>query len=87
MYSGDFLETLEDSHFFTMCKNNVEGKFQWTDWSDCSVSCGGGLQIKNSTCVPEYVKCFGIPTLERSCRNQVCPTEIWICNDWNNCTV
>ena len=87
MYSDDFLQTFEKSDFFNMCKKTVEGKFQWKEWSDCSVSCGGGHQTQIAVaCVPEYAVCNGIQILERSCNDQVCPIGQWAWNDWSDCT-
>ena len=87
MYSESFLQTFEKSDFFNMCKKTVEGKFQWKEWGDCSVSCGEGLQTKIAiSCVPEYAICYGIPILERSCNDQVCPVGQWTWNEWSECT-
>ena len=87
MYSDSFLQTFEKSDFFNMCKKTVEGKFQWKEWSDCSVSCGGGHQTQIAVaCVPEYAVCNGIQILERSCNDQVCPIGQWAWNDWSDCT-
>ena len=65
----------------------VEGKFQWNEWNDCSVSCGGGFQTKIvNSCVPDYAICFGIQIIEQTCNNQECPIGQWIWNDWSECT-
>ena len=74
MYSYNFLQTFEKSYFFKMCKTEVEGKLQWGEWNDCSVSCGSGIQLKIATaCIPEYVSCRGIQILEQSCNENDCP--------------
>ena len=87
MYSDDFLQTFEKSDFFTVCKKSVDGKLQWKEWGECSVSCGGGFQTKiASSCVPYYAVCYDIPILERSCNDQACPIGQWNWNDWSECT-
>ena len=87
MYSDDFLQTFEKSDFFTMCKKTVEGKLQWKEWGDCSVSCGGGFQTKiASSCIPDYAVCYDIPIQERACNDQACPIGQWTWNDWSECT-
>ena len=87
MYSDDFILTFDKSDFFGTCKKTVKGKLQWKEWSDCSVSCGGGLQTKiASSCVPDYAICYEIPILERNCNEHVCQVGQWTWNDWSECT-
>ena len=87
MYSEDFLQAFEKSDFFTICKKTVTGKLKWKDWSDCSVSCGGGTQTKiASSCVPDYAVCYGIQILERTCEVHACPIGQWSWNDWGQCS-
>ena len=86
-YSEDFIQTFENSEFFTTCKKSVEGKFQWREWGACSVNCGGGIQTKIATsCLPNYAVCYGIQVLERTCNNQACPIGQWIWSNWSECT-
>lgn len=74
MYSENFLQTFEKSDFFKICQNTVEGKLQWKEWNDCSVSCGGGFQSKIAVaCLPHYAVCNGLQILERNCNENVCP--------------
>ena len=76
MYSDNFLQTFENSDFFTMCKKTVEGKLQWKEWNHCSVTCGGGFQSKIAiACVPDYAVCYDIPILEQSCNEEACPVQ------------
>ena len=74
MYSHIFLQTFEESDFFKICQNTVEGKLQWKEWNHCSVSCGGGFQRKIAVaCVPQYAVCNGIQILEQTCNEIACP--------------
>ena len=87
MYSDDFVQTFERSDFFSSCKKSVDGKLQWQEWSECNVLCGGGIQTKiASSCVPDYAVCHGIPILERTCNEHVCPIGQWTWNDWSECS-
>ena len=74
IYTDDFLTTFEKSDFFATCKNTVEGKLSWNDWSDCSVSCGGGYKLRIAhACIPSYAHCFDLPVVEDSCNTELCP--------------
>ena len=87
MYSDNFLQTFEDSNFFEECKKTVEGKMLWKEWSDCSVSCGGGYQTQiAAACVPDYAVCYGIQIFERSCNDLACPIGQWTWNEWSDCS-
>ncbi|XP_078487952.1 uncharacterized protein LOC100179634 isoform X3 [Ciona intestinalis] len=61
---------------------------QWTTWSDCSATCGGGLQSQQRYCVneqPGQPGCEGQAFNSRFCNSQVCPT--WSdYGDWSDCT-
>ena len=74
MYSGNFLQTFENSFFYEMCRKTVKGKLQWKEWNHCSVSCGGGFQRKIAVaCIPHYTACNGIQILEQPCNENACP--------------
>lgn len=59
----------------------------WTYWSDCSKSCGGGIQYRRRRCIPsscpysdpKYNKCYGSEYEERKCNEKCCP-------GWTNIT-
>ena len=49
----------------------------WSEWTECSRTCGGGRQGRSRTCVigpdAEFVQCTG-PLLDaRNCNAQPCP--------------
>jgi len=51
---------------------------EWTDWSSCSVSCGGGSQSRSRTIKTAQKnggKCDVILSETRSCNTQVCPVD------------
>ncbi|PFX32412.1 Hemicentin-1 [Stylophora pistillata] len=67
---------------------------RWEDWRQCSVSCGGGTQIRSRTCTnppPQFGgrNCSGESQNERSCNEQRCPIHgnwaRW--EDWRQCSV
>ena len=51
---------------------------EWSDWSDCSLECGGGKQsrVRNMT-VEKYGgrPCEGRPVDMRDCNTHFCPSE------------
>ena len=63
----------------------------WSDWTDCSASCGGGVRRAARECaVPELERragdCPGEPEREETCNSQACP--VWAdWTDWTACTV
>ena len=57
----------------------VDGQWSdWTNWGDCSVTCGGGKRKRNRTCTsppPQNggQKCPGPSEEEEACNEQPCP--------------
>lgn len=67
---------------------------RWEDWRQCSVSCGGGTQIRSRTCTnppPQFGgrNCSGESQNELSCNEQPCPIDgrwtRW--GDWEQCSL
>ncbi|XP_068091514.1 SCO-spondin-like isoform X2 [Hyperolius riggenbachi] len=48
----------------------LEGWSEWSPWSPCSLSCGGGEQIRVRECHQQ--ECAGKAIQSRMCNNQVC---------------
>ncbi|XP_058944976.2 coadhesin-like [Pocillopora verrucosa] len=75
----------------------IDGNFsEWSEWSDCSATCGGGLQTRTRNCtnpLPQYEgkDCEGLgPAVEtQSCGSEKCPIDgnytKW--SDWSKCSV
>ncbi|RUS87810.1 hypothetical protein EGW08_004409 [Elysia chlorotica] len=70
----------------------VDGVYlDWSPWSDCSVSCGGGHQWRNRTCQPPEhggQDCAGPDNVTQDCNTQPCPIDgVWLAwSDWSVCT-
>lgn len=56
----------------------VDGGYSsWTDWSSCSATCGGSIQLRYRSCnnpVPQYggLPCFGASEETRLCATEPC---------------
>lgn len=54
----------------------------WTKWSDCSHTCGGGIQLRERECVaPKYMKdmfCDNDKKESRLCRSEPCPSKSYL---------
>ena len=50
-------------HVTTLAPCSTQGEAQWSDWSECSRSCGGGMQSRE----------LGEEMEERDCNTQPCP--------------
>ena len=67
---------LTELHFFS---ESVDGGFtDWSNWTVCSVTCGGGNQTRNRTCSnPEPQNggkdCVGDFEETQSCNTDTCP--------------
>ncbi|XP_060086023.1 uncharacterized protein LOC132565398 [Ylistrum balloti] len=67
----------------------IDGQWStWTDWSNCSMECAGGVRNRSRVCdspSPQYggTTCPGNDTHENSCNNDPCPIDgAW--SDWGN---
>lgn len=51
---------------------------QWSDWSACSLSCGGGSQDRQRDCVGPFhggLECPGNGSESQNCNTHHCPSE------------
>ena len=61
----------------------VENLESWSQWTDCSKKCGGGMWNRTRTC-EEGNLCSGKNTEEVDCNQQPCQWEDWL--PWSECT-
>ncbi|CAG2239285.1 Hemicentin-1,Coadhesin,Adhesion G protein-coupled receptor B3,Thrombospondin-2,Thrombospondin-1,Mucin-like protein,Adhesion G protein-coupled receptor B1 [Mytilus edulis] len=74
--------------------NTVDGSWaEWSEWDNCTDSCGGGLQFRNRTCSdpePQFggIDCVGNSVDNNVCNEHECPVDgSWTeWSEWNNCT-
>ncbi|XP_074654579.1 SCO-spondin-like [Tubulanus polymorphus] len=69
----------------------VDGIFhEWSQWSSCTVSCGGGISKRYRHCIGPFhggIDCLGSREQSDQCNSQECPVdgfwEMW--SDWGQC--
>jgi len=79
--SGDKTETVECT------KDCPSAVALWSDWSSCTVSCGGGSQERSRTCTGS---CTGVKTTEsQTCNASPCPSDFTYTNwgQWSACSL
>ncbi|XP_061184995.1 SCO-spondin-like [Saccostrea echinata] len=66
----------------------------WGSWGTCTVTCGGGSQMRSRSCsnpTPQYggLSCPGSSSSSQSCNTQNCPIDGGFSNwgSWGTCTV
>ncbi|KAL4226916.1 hypothetical protein ACF0H5_014894 [Mactra antiquata] len=67
---------------------------EWSGYTTCTVTCAGGTQTRNRTCIfdadaPHGAACYGNTTYTQDCNTQPCPVDgIWSSwNAWHSCDV
>ncbi|XP_013397757.1 SCO-spondin [Lingula anatina] len=71
----------------------VDGVFtSWSEWSNCTVQCGGGTRWKDRTCDGPYhggKNCEGAWSESETCNTHKCPIDgVWRqWSNWDNCSV
>lgn len=67
----------------------IDGKFtDWSDWSACSVSCGGGYQLAVRSCDPTFTStdCRGDTIKTKLCNANLCPGMWYAWSSWSGCS-
>lgn len=59
---------------------SVDGVFgNWSRWYECSVSCGGGIQWRNRSCIGPFYggdDCSGSYKDSSTCNTHPCPSKL-----------
>ncbi|VDH96262.1 Hypothetical predicted protein [Mytilus galloprovincialis] len=89
--------TGNDTHTFNCAENrcSINGNWsEWSSWNECSVTCGGGIKVRDRNCsnpVPQYggESCFGNTTNIETCNEDSCPIDgnwsEW--SEWEECSI
>ena len=59
--------------FLLKCAGESAIWSSWSDWNECTQSCGGGFSSRQRTC--RSGDCEGPDAETRRCNNQKCPGE------------
>ncbi|XP_035650839.1 adhesion G protein-coupled receptor B1-like [Oncorhynchus keta] len=54
----------------------IKGWSGWGRWSECSMECGGGVQVRSRACQPEDSVCEGVVEEGRACNPQPCIGQV-----------
>ena len=83
---GKCLET-ERPQNTTSCRNIPCPEWHVSEWSECSKSCDGGIQLRAVSCNNSHIgECSAIerPNVTKQCGEQPCP--IWVVTEWSKCS-
>uniref|UniRef100_A0A3P9PLB8 Uncharacterized protein n=1 Tax=Poecilia reticulata TaxID=8081 RepID=A0A3P9PLB8_POERE len=70
-----------------LCPDSVGPWLLWSQWSSCSVSCGGGQQSRSRTCTSP--PCHGVSRQSKMCNTQLCPVDGGLSpwDPWSPCSL
>ncbi|XP_035886888.1 A disintegrin and metalloproteinase with thrombospondin motifs 9 isoform X5 [Phyllostomus discolor] len=91
---SDYCKHLAKPNGHRKCRGGRCPKWKAGAWSQCSVSCGQGVQRRNVGCqmgtrkVGSETECnpYFRPESERTCQAPLCPLYAWRAEEWQECT-
>ncbi|XP_036992016.2 A disintegrin and metalloproteinase with thrombospondin motifs 9 isoform X1 [Artibeus jamaicensis] len=91
---SDYCKHLAKPNGHRKCRGGRCPKWKAGAWSQCSVSCGQGVQRRNVGCqmgtrkVGSETECnpYVRPESERTCQAPLCPLYAWRAEEWQECT-
>ncbi|KAM7063005.1 A disintegrin and metalloproteinase with thrombospondin motifs 9 isoform 2-T2 [Molossus nigricans] len=91
---SDYCKHLAKPSGHRECRGGRCPKWKAGAWSQCSVSCGQGVQRRNVGCQmgtrrdARETECspYTRPESERACRAPLCPLYAWRAEDWQECS-
>ena len=80
-WAKNIIQQLNPQYIFCSNQFAISVDCEWSrfsDWSECSVSCGGGIQRRRRTVLVEAERggrrCIGRTEETRICNSKICPT-------------
>ncbi|PNJ31381.1 ADAMTS9 isoform 8, partial [Pongo abelii] len=91
---SDYCKHLAKPHGHRKCRGGRCPKWKAGAWSQCSVSCGRGVQQRHVGCqigthkIARETECnpYTRPESERDCQGPRCPVYTWRAEEWQECT-
>ena len=65
-------------HAIYIVANECQLEDTWSEWTSCSVICGGGVRSRSGSLTPQG-NCEGTITQEEKCNDFDCPPTIYPC--------
>ncbi|KAK9886442.1 hypothetical protein WA026_016725 [Henosepilachna vigintioctopunctata] len=87
-----YCNVLPTPEYTEPCTGSCHVRWHYSDWSQCSQTCGGGIQTRTARCVHtlngvplEAEDCKELSKItQRECKNNKCPE--WFAFEWSQCS-